>query len=131
MELKIEGRHFKITEAIQQHVEEKLGRLDKYFDGIHRLHVILDVQDARRHSVELVCSVARRSTLVAKGEAEDLYAAIDKAEKKLLAGLKKYKAKLHPVMRGQKRDEALSAIGVVETPGEAAAGEDEEQQQQQ
>jgi putative sigma-54 modulation protein len=132
MELQIEGRHFKITEAIQQRVEEKLGRLDKYFDGIHRLHVILDVEDARRHTVELVCTVARRSTLVARDEAEDLYVAIDKAEKKLLAGLKKYKAKLHPIVRGQKRGEALRAIGIVEAggegAGEAAAGEDEQKQ---
>lgn len=124
MELRIEGRHFKITEAIQQRVEEKLGKLEKYFDGIHRLHVILDVEDARRQKVELVCAVARRSTLVAKGEAEDLYVAIDQAERRLLAELKKYKAKLHPVVRGTKRAEALSTIGTVELDG----AEDEEEQ---
>jgi ribosomal subunit interface protein len=99
-------------------VEEKLGRLEKYFDGIHRLHVILDIEDARRQTVELVCTVARRSTLVAKGEAEDLYAAIDQAEKKLEGELKKYKAKLHPIVRGKKRPEALSPIGAVEAGGD-------------
>ncbi|MCY3017657.1 MAG: ribosome-associated translation inhibitor RaiA [Planctomycetota bacterium] len=124
MELKIEGRHFKITEAIQQHVEDKIGRLDKYFDGIHRLHVILDVGNPREQKVELVCTVARRYTLVAKGEAEDLYTAIDKAEKKLLAALKKYKAKLRPQGRGSKRAEAMSTIGTLET-GEAEAGEEQ------
>jgi len=123
MELQIEGRHFKITDSIQQRVEEKLGRLEKYFDGIHRLHVILDIEDARREdarrqTVELVCTVARRTTLVAKGEAEDLYAAIDKAEKKLEGELKKYKAKLHPIVRGKKRPEALTPIGAAEVAGD-------------
>jgi putative sigma-54 modulation protein len=130
MELKIEGRHFKITEPIQQRVEEKLARLEKYFDGIHRLHVILDIEDGRREddrrqTVELVCTVARRTTLVAKGEAKDLYEAIDKAEKKLEGELKKYKAKLHPIVRGKNRPEALSPIGAVEVAGE----EDEEAQE--
>ena len=103
MELTIEGRHFKVTEAIQTHLEEKLGKLEKYFDGIHRMHVILDLEKrAQEQTVELVCTVAKRHTLVAKGSADDLYVAIDKAEKKLLTEMKKYKAKLHPVIRGKK-----------------------------
>jgi putative sigma-54 modulation protein len=123
MELQVEGRHFKITEAIQQRVEEKLGRLDKYFDGIHRLHVILAVDDPKRQTAELVCTVARRYTLVATGEAEDLYAAIDKAEKKLLAEVRRYKGKLRPSVRGKKRGERFSTLGTVEL------SEDEEEEE--
>ena len=88
MEFQIEGRHFKVTEAIVQHVKEKLGKLERYFDGIHRMHVILGVEKSKRQTVELVCTVARRHTLVAKGEADDLYVAIDKAERKMLAEMK-------------------------------------------
>ena len=123
MELQIEGRHFKITEAIQQFVEEKLGKLEKYFDGIHRVRVILDFEEARRQKAEVVCTVARRSTLVARGEAEDMYAAIDQAERKLRAELKKYKARLRPLARGGKRAEAQSAIGEIEL-----AEEDEQEE---
>jgi putative sigma-54 modulation protein len=119
MELQIEGRHFKVTEAIQQHVAEKVGKLEKYFDGIHRLRAVLTVEKNQQHHVELVCTVARRSTLVAKGEADDLYAAIDVAEKKLLAELKKYKAKLRPTERGGKRG-GLEPIGTVEIGPEGA-----------
>ena len=122
MELRVEGRHFKITEAIRQRVEEKLGGLDKYFDGIHRLHVILAVDDPQRQTAELVCTVARRYTLVATGEAEDLYAAIDKAEKKLLAELRKYKGKLRPTARGKKHGEELTPVGTMDL------GEDEEEE---
>ena len=72
MDLKIEGRHFQVTDAIQEHVKEKLTKLERYFDGIHRMHVILDVEKNKRHRVELVCTVARRQTLISKGEANDL-----------------------------------------------------------
>ena len=103
MELTIEGRHFKVTPAIQDHLQEKLSKLEKYFDGIHRMHVILDIEKrAQKHCVELVCTVAKRHTLVASGTADDMYVAIDLAEKKILSEMKKYKAKLHPVLRGKK-----------------------------
>ncbi|HLX63874.1 MAG TPA: ribosome-associated translation inhibitor RaiA [Planctomycetota bacterium] len=103
MELQIEGRHFKVTEAIQTHLQEKLNKLEKYFDGIHRMHVILDIEKrAQKQTVELVCTVAKRHTLVSFGSADDLYVAIDQAEKKMLAEMKKYKAKLHPSARGNK-----------------------------
>lgn len=109
MDLQIEGRHFKVTEAIQAHLEDKLSKLEKYFDGIHRMHVILDMEKhGQKQTVELVCTVAKRHTLVATGSADDLYVAIDQAEKKMLTEMKKYKAKLHPVTRGQKAASIVS-----------------------
>jgi putative sigma-54 modulation protein len=99
VELQIEGRHFKVSEAIQAHLEEKLGKLEHYYSGIHRMHAVLAVENSKRQTVELICTVAKRQTLVAKGEAEDLYVAIDKAEKKMLAELKKFKAKLRTESR--------------------------------
>jgi putative sigma-54 modulation protein len=120
MELQIEGRHFKVTKAIQDHLKEKLGKLEKYFDGIHRMHVILGVEKTKRQTVELVCTVAKRHTLVATGEADDLYVAIDKAERKMLTEMKKYKAKLRPVVRGKRNMEALNASAVVDTGDDEA-----------
>jgi putative sigma-54 modulation protein len=110
MEIKIEGRHFQVTDAIQDHVTEKLGKLERYFDGIHRLHVILDVEKSKRQRVELVCTVARRQTLVATGESDDLYAAVDQAGKKMIAEMKKYKAKLRPLVRGKRALEEATEV---------------------
>jgi putative sigma-54 modulation protein len=118
MDLQIESRHFDCTPAIKTHLEEKLGKLEKYFDGIHRMHVILAVEKTKRQRVELVCTVAKRHTLFAKGEAEDMYVAIDKAEKKMLTEMKKYKAKLRPVVRGGKTNAALKAMATVEAGDE-------------
>jgi len=110
MELQIEGRHFKVTAAIQQHLEEKLGKLEKYFDGIHRIHVILTVEKNQRQCVELVCTAAKRHMFISKGEAPDLYVAIDKAEKKMLGELKKYKSKLRTVVKGKHVAAAAAAV---------------------
>ena len=115
MELQIEGRHFKVSEAIQTHLVEKIGKLEHYYDGIFRMHAILSVEKTKRQIVELVCTVANRQTLVAKGEADDLYVAIDKAEKKMLAELKKFKAKL--------RTESRRVPGLKTLAAKAAAAE--------
>ena len=120
MEMQIEGRHFKVSEAIQNHLEEKLGKLEHYYSGIHRMHVVLMVENGKRQqqSVELVCTVAKRHTLVAKGEAEDLYVAIDIAEKKLLAELKKFKAKLRTESRRLPSLKSMAAKTPVEAEEE-------------
>ena len=123
MELTIEGRHFKVTQAIHTHLTEKLGKLEKYFDGIHRMHAILDIAEkGKPQTVELVCTVAKRHTLVAKGEADDLYVAADKAEKKMLTEMKKYKAKLRTIVRGAKKTAAIASAG----PGEVEEEEMDE-----
>jgi putative sigma-54 modulation protein len=115
MELRVEGRHFKVTEAIQTHLEEKLAKLEHYFNGIHSMHVVLAVEKSKRQTVELVCTAAKRHTLVAKGEADDMYVAIDKAEKKMLAELKKFKAKLRT---GSRRLPGLKALAAGTTTNE-------------
>jgi putative sigma-54 modulation protein len=119
MDLHIEGRHFKVTDSIQDHVKEKLGKLERYFDGIHRVHAILSLEKTQ-HTVDLVCTVAKRHTLVAKGDAEDLYSAVDDAEKKMVTEIKKYKAKLRPIVRG-KRPAPEATVGV---EGEAEEAEE-------
>jgi putative sigma-54 modulation protein len=103
MEFQIEGRHFKVTDAIDQHAREKLGKLEHYFENIHRLHVILAVENTKRHVCELVCHVGKRHTLFAKGESDDMYVAIDKADKKMIAEIKKYKEKLRGFTRESRR----------------------------
>lgn len=116
MELKVEGRHFKITEAIQTHLEEKLGKLEHYYDGIVHMHVVLSVEKGKRQSAELICTVAKRHTLVSSGEADDIYVAIDKAEKKMLTELKKFKAKLRSASRRLPGIKALATKATTAEP---------------
>lgn len=104
MQIRIEGRHMKMTEAIREHVDKKIGHLDKYFDGITGIHVILSVEDTRQKSQisEVICSVARGQPLVAKASHADMYMAVDEAAHKIREHLKKFKSK----MRSRKRESA-------------------------
>jgi len=115
MELQIESRHFKTTPAIQTKITEKLSKLERYFDGIHRVHVVLDIAEkGKRQTAELICTVAKRHTLVAHGEADDLYVAIDQAQEKMVTEMKKYKAKLRTVTRGKENSVGASVGGEAE-----------------
>ena len=117
MELQIEGRHFKVTEAMKLHLEEKLGKLEHFYDGIFRIHVVLSLEKMV-HNVELICTVAKRQTLVAKGDADDMYVAIDKAEKKMVTEMKKFKAKLRSESRRQPGLKAMEVAPVAEEQDE-------------
>jgi putative sigma-54 modulation protein len=108
MDVTIEGRHFKVSEAIMEYVRKKVERLDKYFDGIHDLHVVLSVQDQKppQAEAEIVCGLIRGQRVVAKGNHEDLYAAVDEAVRKSQALLTKYKDRLRTRKRESGRREA-------------------------
>jgi putative sigma-54 modulation protein len=96
MNIQIEGRNFKITPAIQDHTHKRIDNLNKYFSGIHSLHVIMSVEEHKKpdHHVEMVCGAVKGKTLVVNAHDEDLYAAIDAAAHKLKENLKKFKEKL-------------------------------------
>ena len=107
MQIRIEGRHMKVTEAIREHVNKKTSHLDKYFDGITGIHVILSVEDTRQKSQisEIVCAVVRGQPLVATAAHADMYMAVDESVHKMREHLKKFKSK----MRSRKRESARFA----------------------
>lgn len=119
MIIQIEGRHIKVTEALQEHVNKRLGHLNKYFDGLHDVRVILTVEESRRTMAEVVCGVVRGQQLVAKATHEDLYQAIDEAVHKLREHLKRYKERIRERKRGGVK--TATAEGA---PAEDAAAED-------
>ena len=100
MQIQIEGRHIKVTAALQEHVHKKIDHMDKYFHGVGNCHVILGTEPPKNQSVEIICNVAHGQPLVAKASQEDMYLAIDEAVHKIREHLKKHKGRL----RGRRRD---------------------------
>jgi ribosome-associated translation inhibitor RaiA len=45
MQTRITARRFDVSDGLRAHIENSIGKLDRIFDGIHDLHVILDRQD--------------------------------------------------------------------------------------
>jgi len=96
MNLKITARHGKITEAIKQYIQLKLNILDKYFDRIKHIEVILD-HNKNSYSAEIIVSVLLGGKLISKASHYDYVAAIDIIIKKIEKQLSKLKGKIKKV----------------------------------
>nr|MCX3323611.1 ribosome-associated translation inhibitor RaiA [Bacillus paranthracis] len=44
MNIQITGRHVEVTDSIKNYVNEKVGKVEHYFDNITSTKVILDVE---------------------------------------------------------------------------------------
>ena len=91
MQIHLSGHHVDITPALRQFVSEKLERVERHFDHLGKVHVILSVEKMR-HKAEATIHLSR-STVFADAEAEDMYAAIDALVDKLDRQVKKQNEK--------------------------------------
>lgn len=93
MQLTITGRHLEVTEALRRRVTTKLARLERHYDHITTLRVVLAV-DRVAQRAEAIVHVGHGQEIFADAEAEDLYAAIDALAAKLDRQLIRHKEKL-------------------------------------
>lgn len=92
MQLDITGQHIEVTDSLKAYVAEKLERLEKHFDHVNNVHVILTVEKLRQKS-EATVSI-NGASLFAESTEDDMYTAIDSMTDKLDRQIKKHKEKL-------------------------------------
>jgi putative sigma-54 modulation protein len=92
MQIKIDGHHVDLTESIQDYVQSKMTRIERHFDQVVDMHVVLSVEK-QRHLVEATIHVAGNN-IHAHSENDDMYAAIDLLVDKLDRQVKKHKEKV-------------------------------------
>ncbi len=92
MQINLTGHHVEITDSLKSYVHNKFGRLEKHFEHITNIHVILTVEKSR-NKAEATMHV-NQGNLFATNERGDMYAAIDGMVDKLDRQLKKHKEKL-------------------------------------
>ena len=92
MQINITGQQMDVTPALRDYIESKLERLERHFDQMTNVHVILSVEKERQKA-EATISVTR-GELFADTEQESMYAAIDDLMDKLDRQLKKHKEKM-------------------------------------
>lgn len=95
MEVNIRGDKLKVTDAIKNHILEKVNKLDKYFekDNNNKCNVVIKVKD--RDQIIEVTILTDKFTLRAEEKHEDLYAATDLIIDKLERQIRKNKTKLN------------------------------------
>jgi len=92
MNLNLTGVHLDITPAIREYVITKLDRINRHFDHVIDVNVVLSV-DKLRQKIEANVHV-RGKEIHAEAIEPDMYAAIDALADKLNRQVLKYKEKL-------------------------------------
>lgn len=92
MKINIFGKNIEVTDGIKSAVQEKLGKLDKYFAEETRADVTLSV-NRNDQKVEVTIPV-KGNIIRAEEVSEDMYASIDMVEETIERQLVKYKNKL-------------------------------------
>ena len=92
MRINLTGHHVDVTDSMKNYVESKFERIERHFDNVTGIHVILSVEKDRQKA-EATVNV-NKGKLFAEAQHEDMYAAIDSLLDKLDRQVKKHKEKL-------------------------------------
>ena len=95
MKFTIRGKKLEVTDALKSYIEEKIGRLDKYFENPDNISAnVLMKLSGNNQVVEVTINT---HGLILRGEEsnKDLYASIDLVTDKIERQIRKNKTKIH------------------------------------
>ena len=92
MKFIITGRNIDVTEGLRTAVEEKIGKLERYFTKDTEIHVTLSVEKERQ-KIEVTIPV-KGNIIRSEQTSTDMYVSIDLVEEVIERQLRKYKNKL-------------------------------------
>ena len=91
MQISVTGRHVDVTDALKNYVDSKFERLERHFDHVINVHVILTVEKLRQKAEATIH--VNGAKVFADAVHEDMYAAIDGLIDKLDRQVIKHKEK--------------------------------------
>ena len=92
MKFIILGKNIEVTPGLRSAVEEKIGKLERYFNPQTEVHVTLSVEKERQ-KIEVTIPV-KGNIIRSEQVSNDMYVSIDLVEEVIERQLKKYKNKL-------------------------------------
>ena len=94
MKFNIHGKKLDVTESIKNYIEEKLGRIDKYFENPDDITATVLIK--LRGDEQVVEATINANKFVLRGEEsnKDLYASIDKVSDKIERQIRKNKTRM-------------------------------------
>ncbi|MCD4686385.1 MAG: ribosome-associated translation inhibitor RaiA [Anaerolineae bacterium] len=98
MDLKIHARNVEVTSRLQDHVERKVSKLDRYLPNIHEVRVDLAIERRKQGQDQCIAQLTLRNTrgVILRAEEKrqpDIYAALDVALDKMYRQIERYKGK--------------------------------------
>ncbi|HLU21679.1 ribosome hibernation-promoting factor, HPF/YfiA family [Lederbergia graminis] len=102
LNFQIRGENIEVTSAIRDHVEKKVSKLEKYFNGTPEanVHVNLKVNPDKKSKVEITIPMPGL-VLRAEETNNDMYAAVDLIVDKLERQIRKHKTRVNRKFREQ------------------------------
>ena len=92
MQINLSGHHVEVTSSLREYVDSKFSKLERHFDHINNVHVVLTVEKLNQKAE---ANVHMNGTEVhASAVNADMYASIDTLVDKLDRQILKYKAKV-------------------------------------
>ncbi len=88
----ITGRNIDVTEGLRNAVQDKIGKLERYFTADTEVHVTLSVEKERQ-KIEVTIPV-KGNIIRSEQVSSDMYVSIDLVEEIIERQLKKYKNKI-------------------------------------
>ena len=124
LEVDIYGRNLEITERIEEYVDKKASKLDRYLNNIDQARIDLAYAKSARSAadryVAQITVTGKGYILRAEERADDIFAAFDIALSKMQRRIERYKGK-----RQRGRGDGRSAAEVVAIPNLPEEIEDE------
>ena len=92
MKFIISGKNLDVTDGLKAAIEEKIGKLERYFTPGTEVHVTLSVEKERQ---KIEITIPMKGNIVrAEQVSDDMYVSIDLVEEVIERQLRKYKNKL-------------------------------------
>ncbi len=92
MKFIISGKNIEVTEGLKTAVQDKLGKLERYFTPETEVHVTLSVEKERQ-KIEVTIPV-KGNIIRSEQVSSDMYVSIDLVEEVIERQLRKYKTKI-------------------------------------
>ena len=122
--VEIYTRNLELTDRLQDVVDRKVGKLDRYIQGIQNIRVDLSYDKGARSAADRyvaeITVYGKRFMLRSEVRADDVFTALDEALDKMQRQIERYKGK-HYRGRG-------NGLSVAQATMEAMAEEEEEEQ---
>jgi putative sigma-54 modulation protein len=117
MDVTIRGRNIEVTPRLQEYVEKKVDRLDRYLSTISEVRVDLAVENTRSNADSQVAQFTlhtKKRILRAEARTDDIYASIDGSIDKLHRQIERYKGKREQRTRGADVETVVALEEVIE-----------------
>lgn len=121
----IHGDNLTITDAIRNYIEDKIGKLERYFNNVPNAVAHVKVKTYSNSATKIEVTIPLKDvTLKAEERHDDLYAGIDLITGKLERQVRKYKTRVNRKHRDRGDQEVFVAEVQEASPGEVSGAEE-------